>query len=112
MEAGTLPSADILKVLDTGLYIGNLWYLNYSDITTARLTGMTRFASFWVENGEIVAPVSTMRFDDSVFNFLGAHLEAVTASRELCASGSTYGERHTDSALLPGVLTSRFTLTL
>ncbi|GGM13804.1 Zn-dependent protease [Pseudomonas asuensis] len=112
MEAGTLATEDILKTLGTGLYIGNLWYLNYSDMTVARLTGMTRFACFWVENGEIVAPVSTMRFDDSIFNFLGSSLEAVTQNRDLCVSDSTYGQRHTDSTLLPGVLTSRFTLTL
>ncbi|MBH3439927.1 metallopeptidase TldD-related protein [Pseudomonas luteola] len=112
MKAGDLADDAILKTLDTGLYIGNLWYLNYSDITVARLTGMTRFACFWVENGEIVAPVSTMRFDDSVFNFLGSSLEAVTQRRDLCVSDSTYGQRHTDSTLLPGVLTSRFTLTL
>jgi hypothetical protein len=45
--------AEILKQLGTGLYISNLWYLNYSDQPAARLTGMTRFATFWVENGEI-----------------------------------------------------------
>ena len=26
------------------------------------MTGMTRFASFWVEHGKIVAPVNVMRF--------------------------------------------------
>jgi predicted Zn-dependent protease len=52
MAAGSLPRL-ILKQLGTGLYISNLWYLNYSDQPAARLTGMTRFATFWVENGEI-----------------------------------------------------------
>jgi predicted Zn-dependent protease len=49
MAPGTLEQADILKQLGTGLYISNLWYLNYSDQPAARLTGMTRFATFWVE---------------------------------------------------------------
>ncbi|MGF6556975.1 putative Zn-dependent protease [Pseudomonas sp. S30_BP2TU TE3576] len=112
MKAGVLPDADILKQLGTGLYISNLWYLNFSDQPAARLTGMTRFATFWVENGEIQAPVSTMRFDDSAFSLLGSQLEALTEERELLLSASTYSQRATASALLPGALVSRLTLTL
>ncbi|MNO70809.1 peptidase PmbA [compost metagenome] len=112
MKAGALPDADILKQLGTGLYISNLWYLNFSDQPAARLTGMTRFATFWVENGEIQAPVNTMRFDDSAFSLLGSRLEALTEERELLLSASTYSQRATASALLPGALVSRLTLTL
>ncbi|NCE85069.1 TldD/PmbA family protein [Pseudomonas sp. Q1] len=112
MAAGDLAQADILKQLGTGLYISNLWYLNYSDLPAARLTGMTRFATFWVEDGEIKAPVSTMRFDDSVYNLLGSQLEALTAERELLLSPSTYDRRNTASNLLPGALVKRLTLTL
>ncbi|MBN2992315.1 TldD/PmbA family protein [Pseudomonas cedrina subsp. fulgida] len=112
MAPGSLAQADILKQLGTGLYISNLWYLNYSDLPAARLTGMTRFATFWVEDGQIKAPVSTMRFDDSVYSLLGAQLEALTADRELLLSASTYGQRNTASNLLPGALVKRLTLTL
>ncbi|OLF51001.1 TldD/PmbA family protein [Pseudomonas chlororaphis] len=112
MAAGQLSQQDILKQLGTGLYISNLWYLNYSDQPAARLTGMTRFATFWVENGEIQAPVSTMRFDDSVYSLLGSHLEGLTRERELLLSASTYSQRQTASAQLPGALVSRLTLTL
>jgi len=112
MRGGQLPQQEILKQLGTGLYISNLWYLNYSDQPAARLTGMTRFATFWVENGEIQAPVSTMRFDDSVYSLLGTQLEALTQERELLLSPSTYGQRQTASTHLPGALISRLTLTL
>ena len=112
MAAGTLAQADILKQLGTGLYISNLWYLNYSDQPAARLTGMTRFATFWVENGEIKAPVNTMRFDDSVYSLLGSQLEALTVDRELLLSASTYDQRQTASNLLPGALIKKLTLTL
>ncbi|VVO26452.1 TldD/PmbA family protein [Pseudomonas fluorescens] len=112
MASGSLVQEEILKRLGTGLYISNLWYLNYSDQPAARLTGMTRFATFWVENGEIQAPVSTMRFDDSAYSLLGSQLEALTRERELILSASTYSQRQTASALLPGALVSRLTLTL
>ncbi|MEA9976198.1 MULTISPECIES: TldD/PmbA family protein [unclassified Pseudomonas] len=112
MAGGTLALKDILKQLGTGLYISNLWYLNFSDQSAARLTGMTRFATFWVENGEIKAPVNTMRFDDSVYSLLGSALEQLTSERELILSTSTYSQRQTASSLLPGALISRLTLTL
>jgi predicted Zn-dependent protease len=109
---GTLAEADVLKALDTGVYIGNLWYLNYSDRNACRMTGMTRFASFWVEKGEIVAPINVMRFDDSAYRFLGRNLVALTASRDRRLSTDTYGARSTRSMHLPGALIDDFKLTL
>lgn len=112
MAAGNLELEQILEKIGTGLYIGNLWYLNYSDQPAARLTGMTRFATFWVEDGKIQAPVSTMRFDDSAYSLLGSALEDLTKERELILSTSTYSQRQTASSQLPGALISKLTLTL
>ena len=47
MAPGELAADAILAQLGTGLYISNLWYLNYSDLPAARMTGLTRFATFW-----------------------------------------------------------------
>jgi predicted Zn-dependent protease len=112
LAAGTLPAADALDALGDGLYIGNLWYLNYSDRPGGRITGMTRFATFKVEGGRIVAPVNPLRFDDTIYRMLGEKLAGLTAERELLLSTSTYDERSTASARLPGALIEglRFTL--
>jgi predicted Zn-dependent protease len=109
---GSLEQAAALAALDTGLYVGNLWYLNFSDRPAGRITGMTRFATFWVEGGRIAAPVGPMRFDDSIYRMLGANLLELTRERELLLDPSTYGERSTSSARLPGALLKslRFTL--
>jgi predicted Zn-dependent protease len=112
LTAGTLASGDILKNLDTGVYVNNLWYLNYSDRNACRLTGMTRFASFWVEHGKIVAPLNVMRFDDTVFDFLGNNLIGLTTEREFMMGSSTYSQRSTNSSRLPGVLIKDFCFTL
>jgi len=112
MGAGNLPMEDALKVLDTGLYISNLWYLNYSDRANCSVTGMTRFACFWVEHGEIVAPINVMRFDDSLYRLLGTQLEALTCEREFLASASTYSGRSNASQRLPGALLSGINLVL
>ena len=112
MAAGSLPSADVLKTLGTGVYIGNLWYLNYSDRNTCRMTGMTRFATFWVENGEIVAPVNVMRFDDTIYRMLGSNLVALTAERDMRLSTDTYEARSRRAMTLPGAIVDDFKLTL
>ena len=112
LAAGTLPDAQALDALGTGLYIGNLWYLNFSDRSACRLTGMTRFASFWVENGRIRAPLNVMRFDDTAYRILGENLEALTRERDLVPDADTYGERSTVSMRTPGALVKDFALTL
>lgn len=112
LAAGKLPAERILQELDTGLYINNLWYLNFSDRNACQLTGMTRFACFWVENGEIRAPVGVMRFDDSVYSLLGANLVDLTRERELILDSSTYGQRSNRSIELPGILVRALRLTL
>jgi predicted Zn-dependent protease len=112
MLAGTLATGEALTALGEGLYISNLWYLNYSDRPGGRITGMTRFATFWVEGGRIVAPATPMRFDDSIYRMLGTNLEDLTREREWLLDPSTYGERSASSARLPGALLSALKLTL
>jgi predicted Zn-dependent protease len=112
MSPGSLPAAGLLDALDTGLYIGNLWYLNFSDRTACRTTGMTRFGTFWVEGGEIVAPIEVLRFDDSAFNLLGDRLEGLTETAETILDSSTYEHRSMESLRLPGALVSEMTFTL
>lgn len=109
---GTLATAEILKTLDTGLYIGNLWYLNYSDRNAARITGMTRFATFWVENGAVQAPVNVLRFDETLYHLLGERLLGLTREQELLLDPSSYGARSTRGARLPGALVEAFNFTL
>jgi predicted Zn-dependent protease len=112
MAAGDLAEADVLRTLGTGIYVGNLWYLNYSDRNACRLTGMTRFATFWVENGEIAAPLNVMRFDDTIYNMLGGNLVGLTAQRDLRISTSTYEARSTASMRLPGAVIADLAMTL
>ncbi|HEX4884519.1 MAG TPA: metallopeptidase TldD-related protein [Casimicrobiaceae bacterium] len=112
MAGGTLPPEDALSALDTGLAIGNLWYLNYSDRVACRMTGMTRFATFWVEGGKVVAPVDVLRFDDSLYRMLGDHLVALSSRPELILSSESYGSRQLASVRMPGALLSELAFTL
>lgn len=112
MSAGQLSEANVLEQLGTGVYLSNLHYLNWSDRIGGRITGMTRYACFWVEDGKIVAPIENMRFDDSIYNFLGDNLEAVTDKVLINPDVATYEGRELSSVICPGILLNSFALTL
>jgi predicted Zn-dependent protease len=112
MAPGELATEEALTALGTGIWVSNLWYLNYSDRNSARVTGMTRFATFWVEDGKIVAPLSVMRFDASLLKLFGEDLEAIGAEIAFLPSASTYGSRSTDSIRVPGMLVKALPFTL
>ena len=73
---------------------------------------LTRFASFWVEEGKIKAPLNVMRFDDSLYRMLGEGLLGLTTKPELLVDPRTYRERSTRVTALPGLLVEDFQLTL
>lgn len=109
---GSLKEKDILKELGTGVYLSNLHYINWSDRPTARITGMTRYACFWVENGEIIAPIADMRFDESLYDCLGENLLAVTEFQHIDPATDTYEVRALGGKKLPGMLIKDFKFTL
>ena len=90
MNAGSVSDDSILSTINNGLYISNLWYLNFSDRNNGRMTGLTRFGCFIIENGKLTAPINTMRFDDSVYSMLGENLIGFTSKRELLIDSGTY----------------------
>ena len=112
LAPGDLNEDDVVQSLDTGIYLSNLHYLNWSDRPGGRITGMTRYACFWVKNGEVIAPIENMRFDDSIYNFFGKNLEAVTEKTHLIPTVETYVGRELGGVSCPGILLKSFELTL
>jgi predicted Zn-dependent protease len=112
IAAGDIPQTEVLDRLGTGLWINNLHYLNYSDRPNCRVTGMTRFACLWVENGNVVAPVNVMRFDETMYRALGENLIGFTREREMILDSGSYGGRGTSSGRVPGALVEDFTFNL
>ncbi|WP_298829988.1 metallopeptidase TldD-related protein [uncultured Piscinibacter sp.] len=109
---GRVPAALALAALGTGIWVSNLWYLNYSDRQACRMTGLTRFACLWVEEGQPVAPIGVMRFDDSFLRMFGTGLVGLGDRAELIAESGTYLERQLGSTSTPGALVDGWKLTL
>lgn len=112
VRAGTLDEKDVLNQLGTGLYLTNLHYINWSDPQAARITGMTRFACFWVENGEILGPIQDLRFDDTLYNLFGSQLINLTHTASTFVNTSTYQKRSLGGMKVPGVLLNKMNFTL
>jgi len=112
VSAGTLDEKDVLAALGTGLYLSNLHYLNWSDPVSARVTGMTRYACFWVENGVIAGPIKDLRWDESLYGALGSKLMALTSHTEIDPAVDTYYRRSLGGSRTPGALIEGFTFTL
>lgn len=112
LAPGALPVTGVLPALGTGVFLSDLHYLNYSDRQACRMTGMTRFACLWVEDGVPVAPIEVMRFDDSLLRMFGEGLAGLTDRAELVPDNATYGARQLRSVRAPGALVEGFVFTL
>ena len=112
LKEGNIQNDDILPTLKDGIYISNLWYLNFSDLNNGRVTGLTRFGCFKVTNGEFEGPINTMRFDETVYNIFGDKLIGLTNNKQLLIDSSTYEERSTHSSTIPGAIVDDFKMTL
>lgn len=110
--AGDLKTSQVLSELGEGLYLSQLHYLNWSDRLHGRITGMTRFACFWVEGGKIVAPIENLRFDDSLFRVFGSELIDFTRETEHFSNPSTYEYRQIGGSVVPGLLLKEMAFTL
>jgi predicted Zn-dependent protease len=112
INAGNIAEEDILKELGTGLYISDLHYLNWSDRESARITGMTRYACFYVENGKLVAPIEDLRFDESYYHILGSGLLGLTKNTYITPRTGSYFEREIGGMQVPGMIVDQFKFTL
>jgi predicted Zn-dependent protease len=109
---GSLPPGEVLRSIGTGLYLSNLHYLNWSDLASARVTGMTRYACLWVEGGEIAGPIQDLRWDESLYQALGSKLLALGSDATLHPNTQTYHHRSLGGMRTPGALIDDFTFTL
>ena len=106
---GNLMESKILWSLDQGLYLDALHYCNWSHPQSARITGMSRFACFWVENGCIQYPIEDFRFDVSLYDLWGpSGLIALSQKADIIPRTDTYSARSIGGLKTPGFLVDGF----
>lgn len=65
MEGGTATQDDLIKDTKKGILVTRFWYIRAVDPQTQLYTGLTRDATFYVENGKIKHPIKNFRFNES-----------------------------------------------
>ena len=104
MDGGSGSVEDLIRGTRRGVLITSLWYIRSVDPRSLLLTGLTRDGVFRIENGEVVAPLTNFRWNDSpiaVFRGIEAMSEAVRVSPR----GST-----STNIVVPAIRTKEFTL--
>ncbi len=109
---GRIEHEQLLSALGDGLMINQFWYLNHSDRSAARVTGMTRFATWLVRGGEPVAPVAVMRFDDSLYSLLGDALLGLGDRVHWFPNNDTWESRNFGGIAAPAALLGSMNFTL
>lgn len=104
LDPGTVAGDSLLQELGTGYVVAACWYLNWSDRSAARATGLTRFASFRVEGGEIVGPIESARFDDSLIDALSGRLIGLSDTADDQPDTSTWHRRQFGGVSCPAML--------
>lgn len=111
MDPGQLGRDELLARLGTGVWISRLHYLTPTDFAAGRFSGLTRFATLWVEGGEFVQPIESTRLDESFLDVFGGKLAGLTREREVLLDTLTIDGRSTRSWCMPGALVDGLVLT-
>jgi predicted Zn-dependent protease len=104
VQGGTMDPATACERIGDGLWLSHVHYCNMAARDGARVTGVTRWIALRVRDGQPVAPVGTVRIDDSVIRLLGEGLLELGSEVETIPDNHTYGSRHPRGAALPGIL--------
>jgi predicted Zn-dependent protease len=71
LSAGERAPAELIAGVERGVLVTDFWYTRILDPRTQVVTGLTRNGVWLIENGEILRPVTNMRFTQSFLDALG-----------------------------------------
>jgi PmbA protein len=105
LAPGESDREEMIKSIQSGLYITRFWYTRQVHPRGCVTTGMTRDGVFWIEKGEIAYPVKNLRFTQPYVEALNG-VEAI--GRETRLLVSEYGNI---ACRVPAVKLARFNFT-
>lgn len=79
IAGGKSPRLDMIKEIQRGILIPNIWYHQIADPSHWMVTGLTRGGAAWIENGKIAGGLGRIRYLDGL---LGALKRTSQMSRE------------------------------
>jgi len=107
LEGGNASLEDMIKDTRRGILVTRFWYIRSVDPQTQLYTGLTRDATFYIENGKIKHPVKNFRFNESPVIMLN-NLETLGKQVRVSVEGGPGGGA---SFLIPYMKVRDFTFT-
>jgi predicted Zn-dependent protease len=89
LEPGS--SADLVAGVERGLLVTDLWYTRVLDPRTIVVTGLTRNGVWLVEDGQVIRPVTNLRFTQSYVEALAPGAVRGIGSDATLVGGATFG---------------------
>jgi predicted Zn-dependent protease len=102
--------AELVELVDDGIYVTRLHYLGIVEPRQGILTGMTRDGTFRIRNGKLAEPLVNLRFTVAVPDVL-ADVPGLTRETTLANEAAFYDDRFAYGALVPAIATARFDVT-
>jgi PmbA protein len=72
MDPGDVREDELIKELNDGILIHNLWYTRFQNYATGDFSTMPRDGVFLVRSGEVVKPLKGLRLSDNMVRLLSA----------------------------------------
>jgi predicted Zn-dependent protease len=92
LTGGDGTTADLIGSVDRGLLVTRLWDIRAIDQRGFEYTGLTRDGTFLIENGQVVRPVSNLRFVENPVAMLNRIETIGTAVRVVAPESGGIGE--------------------
>ena len=107
MEPGSVRREDLIRTCNRGLLIPRFHYVNgLLNPREALMTGLTREGAFLIEDGKLAAPITTMRFTQSLLEAFN-HVTGISKERQLIADPT----QDFGCAVVPTVRLGKFRIT-
>jgi predicted Zn-dependent protease len=87
LSGGSGDVDSLVSTVERGLLVTRFWYIRPVDVRNLLLTGLTRDGTFLIENGRIVRPVGSLRFNESLVTMLNK-VAAIGSTERVVASES------------------------
>ena len=105
LAPGDSSLEEMISSCKQGILVSNFHYVNgYLDTKRALMTGMTRYGTFLVEDGEVTRALKNLRWTESMLRAF-SNVAAISRTREVFARGGAF------FTLVPAVMIEGFTFT-
>lgn len=71
VDNGSKSAEDLVKSVDNGIFVTNLFYNNFVNPPEGLCTGLTKDGLFKIENGEVTDSLKNMRWTDKILSIFG-----------------------------------------